>query len=535
MSSTLVSEPSRLLPAEAIRPSAGDPTIRIFWVLMAAHGLLWWAICMLTQPNMPLDMTEMLYWGQQYQWGYHKHPPLPAWLTAITFRMGGGNPWLCYVLSQATILTTFWAVWQLAREGLRPWPALAAVALLQTCYYCTLTINDINNTIITRPMWALAILFLYRAVSRVDVNTSRTYWALTGVVIGLGMLSKYYMAVLVLVMIVVPVAIPSTRRHLKTSGPWLMATIAGLMFLPHAIWIIDNDFITIRYVFDRSADAGAKSWLSHLTSPIMFVVTQLLAVIPMIAIAWPTFRNRFAQTNQSGPIEINQVGGPSAFFYRYVIIMACGPIVFYMMVGLITGSAIRSMWGGPLFSCFGLLLMVIYGGQQIDRSLLKRCVIGGALMMLAMTVRNVAGPAVRDNLSRIHFPGAAVAEEVNRRWSERYNEPLSVLGGELFVAGSINAHCDHPVDVYAGMIPEENPWISDADVSRQGAVLAWKKGEVGPRTVEGWMRRFPGSFNAQPIVANSRGHEVVVQMVIVPPVSARLSRRIDLSAETIAR
>ena len=535
MASTLVSETSRLLPAAGTRQPASDPTIRIFWLLMAAHGLLWWAICLVTQPNMPLDMIEMLYWGQQFELGYHKHPPLPAWLTAITFGIGGGHPWLCYALSQATILTTFWAVWQLAREGLRPWPALAAVALLQTCYYCTLTINDINNTIITRPMWALAILFLYRAATREDARASLIYWCLTGVVIGLGMLSKYYMAVLVIVMLVVPIAIPSTRRHLKTSGPWAMVAIAALMFLPHAIWIVDNDFTTIRYVFNRSEDAGAaKSWLSHLTSPVMFVVTQLMAVIPMIIVAWPTLKNSLA-SDQDQSISERDNHERITLFRRYVIIVACGPILFYMLVGLVTGSSIRSMWGGPLFSYFGLLLMVAGGCQAIDRSLLKRCVIAGAVMMIALTVRNAAGPLVRDNLSRIHFPGAAVAKEVNRRWNAHFDEPLSVLGGEMFVAGSVNANCEHPIDVYAGMIPAENPWTSDAEVNRQGAVLVWKKEDIGLKKVANWKQRFPRAFDVKPLIANSRGHDVVVEMLIVPPANERMADNRDTSAQTIPR
>ena len=67
--------------------NAQDPTIRLFWLLMAGHFFVWVAVCLLTQPNMPLDMVEMLYWGQQWQLGYHKHPPLPAWLAATTWNL----------------------------------------------------------------------------------------------------------------------------------------------------------------------------------------------------------------------------------------------------------------------------------------------------------------------------------------------------------------------------------------------------------------------------------------------------------------
>ncbi len=87
-----------------------DPTIRFFWILIAVHVAVWMAVCLLTQPNMPLDMVEMLYRGQQWQFGYHKHPPLPAWTAATAWSLGGNHPWMIYLVAQLTIVTTFRAV-----------------------------------------------------------------------------------------------------------------------------------------------------------------------------------------------------------------------------------------------------------------------------------------------------------------------------------------------------------------------------------------------------------------------------------------
>ena len=163
---------------------SADATVGLFWGFAALHFALWLIVCWFTQPNMPLDMVEMLYWGQQWELGYHKHPPLPAWIAAATWWLGGGQTLLMYCVSQLTIVATFWAVWQLAREGLSPWAALCSVVLLQGCYYCTFSISDINNTIITRPFWALAVLFLYRALGRGSTATKNLNWLLTGLMIG---------------------------------------------------------------------------------------------------------------------------------------------------------------------------------------------------------------------------------------------------------------------------------------------------------------------------------------------------------------
>jgi len=65
------------------------------------------------------------------------------------WEIGRHHPWAMYLTAQLTIVATYWAVWQLAREALSPRLALCSVLVMEGCYYCTYMINDINNTIMT--------------------------------------------------------------------------------------------------------------------------------------------------------------------------------------------------------------------------------------------------------------------------------------------------------------------------------------------------------------------------------------------------
>lgn len=69
---------------------ARDPTVYWFWGIVAAHVFVWTLLPTLTQPSAPLDAVEMLFFGREWQWGYFKHPPLPAWLAEAAFRVCGG-------------------------------------------------------------------------------------------------------------------------------------------------------------------------------------------------------------------------------------------------------------------------------------------------------------------------------------------------------------------------------------------------------------------------------------------------------------
>ena len=54
---------------------------RILWIWLASRTAFWTLLAS-TQPNGTFDLMEWLAWGHQWQLGYPKHPPFPAWLAA---------------------------------------------------------------------------------------------------------------------------------------------------------------------------------------------------------------------------------------------------------------------------------------------------------------------------------------------------------------------------------------------------------------------------------------------------------------------
>ena len=50
-----------------------------FWAWLIARTLGWTAAASIRYQNPPVDVVEMLAWGSRWEWGYYKHPPLPAW------------------------------------------------------------------------------------------------------------------------------------------------------------------------------------------------------------------------------------------------------------------------------------------------------------------------------------------------------------------------------------------------------------------------------------------------------------------------
>ena len=79
------------------------------------HLLFWVLAPTLGYTMLPLDTLELLGWGQEWQWGYYKHPPLGAWLGEIALQLAGGRLAGLYVLAQLCLVATLVYVWRCAR------------------------------------------------------------------------------------------------------------------------------------------------------------------------------------------------------------------------------------------------------------------------------------------------------------------------------------------------------------------------------------------------------------------------------------
>ena len=80
---------SRLLdPFRRIADALADPAranVTAFG-LIAAYVLLWWLYAVIAKSSQDIhfDMGETVSWSLVPSYGYSKHPPFPAWVTAVS-------------------------------------------------------------------------------------------------------------------------------------------------------------------------------------------------------------------------------------------------------------------------------------------------------------------------------------------------------------------------------------------------------------------------------------------------------------------
>jgi hypothetical protein len=121
-------------------------------------------------------------------------------------------------------------------------------------------------------------------------------WLLLGLVIGLGMLTRYTMLFCALGLAAGVMATPALRRQLATPWPWLGVVLSLAVFAPNAWWQWRHDFVYLDFVAHihaRDVRIGRTDgfWLQQL----FIGASPLAAPLWLAGLAWLAFAHRAAR------------------------------------------------------------------------------------------------------------------------------------------------------------------------------------------------------------------------------------------------
>src|SRR6201995_3483999 len=140
MSSTSISPPRgrrrlsfRKLAAWLIS-RATSPKTALWLVITFAvmHALLWTRILidLKAAQDIHMDVAEAFAWGQKFQLGYGKHPPLTGWIAGLWFQFFPVLDWATYLLAMTTLGAGLVICWFVARRVVDRRRAFFVVAML---------------------------------------------------------------------------------------------------------------------------------------------------------------------------------------------------------------------------------------------------------------------------------------------------------------------------------------------------------------------------------------------------------------------
>lgn len=223
------------------------------------------------------DEAQYWFWSLTPDWGYYSKPPMVAWMIAATTWLLGNDGVLAVKLaSPLAYAITSLVIYRLALRF--EWPERTAfwcALLFLTMPGVTLSSGLISTDPFLLMFWALFMLCFWEA----RLGNQWRWWLATGLMGGLGLLSKYNMAFAALG--VGLWALMYRRSLLASPRLYVGALLAALMFLPNILWNLRHGMVSLKHTEDitQLAEDGSRYNFSSLVE---FIGAQIGLMGPLL-------------------------------------------------------------------------------------------------------------------------------------------------------------------------------------------------------------------------------------------------------------
>jgi hypothetical protein len=451
---------SLILEALRARP------VLMFWVAALAQGALWTLVPALIYTAPPGEVPLVLAVGKEWQLGSPYGPPLAYWLADLAFRLAGGSIVGVYLLSQACVVATFWAVFALGRRIVGAAHAAMAILLMAGISVFTVPTLEFGPAVLAMPLTAATLLFCYRALA----DNRRLDWGLFGVALGLLILAAYTGLILLGLIALFMVATERGRSRLLGIGPLAALLVVVVINIPHIIWLERAGFDPLPALKAIPGLLVGEKHVRAWANLLLFLVFSHAGLFVLAAVAGGLLAGPrvIAPAVERLPID--------SFAKSFVYFFALAPLFIATLLAVLLGRASPVGGAASIVILSGLAVIVLAG--DVIRLYRQRT---GALVWLGLLVvppavivaATVTLPWTAAVDLEVSKPANAMGQFFTETFRRRTGKPLSIVIGDPRTAGLVAfASPDRP-SLYVDGNPGRAPWLNDEVVRQKGAIVTW--------------------------------------------------------------
>src|SRR5947208_4708206 len=325
---------------------ASDPKASPWLVIgfAVAHAVLWTFILinLKAAQDIHMDVAEAFAWGQKFQLGYGKHPPLSGWVAGLWFRVFPVTDWATYALAMATLGCGLVICWLLALRVVdrrRAFFVVVMLALYPIFNFKGFKYNPDLLQLVTLPLVVLAYLDAFEKRS----IKSGVWLGLAG---ALALMTKYWVLTMIGAVGLAALIHPDRLQFLRSPAPWVAIATLVVAMLPHLMWLKQVNFVPLTYAGDTYSltdramiDDLALGYVKHnlalLAAPVL---------LGAIALVWRPFRlTPFPALARGANSGVNMSQARNVWIVQAVVAIGppLGAVLFH--------GYIKTDWGIPLF------------------------------------------------------------------------------------------------------------------------------------------------------------------------------------------
>jgi 4-amino-4-deoxy-L-arabinose transferase-like glycosyltransferase len=454
-------------PSAAPQPASRDP---LLWFALAMAAL-WVLVPALINPGQQGDHFEQFTWAHSMEWGYHKHPPLPTWLLAIAIHAVGPTPYAAYGVAALMVFGTAVFTYLVARALIGARLASLAIVLWGLHWAFSWKAQLLNHNSVMMCCIAAAAWLALQA-SRREASQTRAWgwWALLGLAGGLAMLSKYQSAIPLVGIILALWRAGALQRRASLRGLLMAVALCLLVFAPHVVWMVQNDFVTLKYASTTVHQLDFLGRVRKLLSFTALHLRMLLWVLLCMGVLALWMR-------RSAPHDAQVAEGTSERERKAWLLGLLGwPLAVLAVLCLAQGVRLQDHWGFQAVQFISLWLawQLRRLGPQAAWRLVGLALLTHTLAMAAYS-RSVWEPrtlAKRDRPDQF-YPAQTLADTVMHEWKRITPCPLRYVVGPTYEAGMVSVYSGSNPAVLESGQHERSPWVDLADLARAGTVYVY--------------------------------------------------------------
>src|ERR1700748_2060166 len=233
------------LVSRATRP---DTALWLVISFALVHGVIWTKILILLKAaqDVHMDVAEAFAWGQKFQWGYGKHPPLSGWIAGLWFRFFRVAGWATYALAMTTLgcgLVICWLISLRVVDRRRAFFVVVMLALYPIFNFKGFKYNPDLLQLVTLPLLVLAYLDAFEKRS-----VRAGLWL--GLAGALALMTKYWVLTMIGAIGLAALLHPARLLFLRSPAPWVAIATLAVAMIPHLLWLRRVDFVPLTYAGD---------------------------------------------------------------------------------------------------------------------------------------------------------------------------------------------------------------------------------------------------------------------------------------------
>lgn len=427
----------------------------LFYVFLLVHLLFWTLAPLFTRVAVSNDVIEAIVWAQHLSFGYDKNPWVIGWITHLGISFGGVVGY--YFMQQLCIVVGIWAVFQLGKQFYSIKTAFIAALSLSVCLAFSVYVQINNDNFALFGFLMLGIYCFYTAITSQQLK----FWLLTGLFLGLALMTKYSAALFFIVMLCFLLQNATARASFKKPGVYLMGIVILLLALPNIVWLWQHNFTSISYALARRNQnyAQLSFFAQHWLNPISFVRNISGIFLPSLLIILCALPFRLRTTQLSNCAQ--------SFLFWFGLM----PILSLFFIGFILGWTVYQEWAVPMLGLIPLLIFNFFVPATTNFAIKRVYLSLFVLLSLTFMTTYIINNITQSGKGSADYPAQAVADYVTKIWHNKYHAKLKYIAGSRYPAGYVAYYSKDRPKVFVDWDTVRSPGIKLKDVKKYGAIF----------------------------------------------------------------